>query len=38
MVKDSFPKYVLSLYNGFETSSNGIKWMNLIDFLLADIW
>ena len=38
MVKDSFPKYVLSLDNGFETSSNGIKWMNLIDFLLADVW
>lgn len=34
MVPDSFPKYVLSLDQGFETSSSGIKWMNIIDFLL----
>jgi len=38
MVKDSFPKYVLSLDKGFETSRNGIKWMNLVDFLLSDLW
>jgi predicted AAA+ superfamily ATPase len=34
MVPDSFPKYVLSLDKGFETTSTGIKWMNIIDFLL----
>lgn len=34
MVPDSFPKYVLSLDQGFETNSSGIKWMNIIDFLL----
>ena len=38
MVKDSFPKYVLSLDKGFETARNGIKWMNLVDFLLSDLW
>jgi len=37
MVKDSFPKYVLSLDQGFETSRNGIKWMNIVDFLLSDL-
>ena len=37
MVKDSFPKYVLSLDKGFETSRNGIKWMNIVDFLLSDL-
>ncbi|MBP6458709.1 MAG: ATP-binding protein, partial [Crocinitomicaceae bacterium] len=35
MVKDSFPKYVLSLDKGFETSRNGIRWMNIVDFLLS---
>lgn len=34
MLLDSFPKYVLSLDHGFETTSRGIKWMNIIDFLL----
>jgi predicted AAA+ superfamily ATPase len=38
MVKDSFPKYVLSLDKGFETSRNGIRWMNIVDFLLSDSW
>jgi predicted AAA+ superfamily ATPase len=38
MVQDSFPKYVLSLDQGFETSSSGIKWMNIIDFLLDTNW
>ncbi|MFN5442889.1 MAG: ATP-binding protein [Crocinitomicaceae bacterium] len=38
MVKDSFPKYVLSLDKGFETSRNGIRWMNIIDFLLSNSW
>lgn len=34
MVADSFPKYVVSLDKGFETTNTGIKWMNIIDFLL----
>lgn len=34
-VSDHFPKMVLSLDNGFETSRNGIRWMNIEDFLLA---
>lgn len=38
MVSDSFPKYVLSLDKGFETTSSGIKWMNIIDFLLDKSW
>lgn len=33
-VKDHFPKIVLSLDKGFETSRNGIQWMNIEDFLL----
>jgi predicted AAA+ superfamily ATPase len=32
-VNDHFPKYVLSLDKGFETSRNGIRWMNIKDFL-----
>jgi predicted AAA+ superfamily ATPase len=38
MVSDSFPKYVLSLDKGFETTTSGIKWMNIIDFLLDKSW
>ncbi len=38
MVPDSFPKYVLSLDKGFETESSGIKWMNIVDFLLDTSW
>ncbi len=38
MVPDSFPKYVLSLDKGFETTPSGIKWMNIIDFLLDTSW
>lgn len=38
MIKDSFPKYVLSLDKGFETSRNGIKWVHIIDFLLDGSW
>jgi hypothetical protein len=34
-VNDHFPKFVLSLDQGFETSRNGIRWMNLKDFLSA---
>jgi uncharacterized protein len=33
-VSDHFPKYVLSLDKGFETSRKGIRWMNIKDFLL----
>lgn len=33
-IDDHFPKYVLSLDTGFETSRNGIRWMNIQDFLL----
>jgi predicted AAA+ superfamily ATPase len=36
LVQDHFPKYVLSLDNGFETSRKGIRWMNIQDFLLLD--
>lgn len=32
-VDNHFPKLVVSLDEGFETSRKGIKWMNLIDFL-----
>lgn len=38
MVKDSFPKYVLSLDKGFETSRNGIRWMNIVDFIMSNSW
>ena len=33
-VNDHFPKYVLSLDTGFDTNRNGIRWMNIKDFLL----
>lgn len=33
VVDDHFPKYVLSLDKGFETSRKGIRWMNIQDFL-----
>jgi uncharacterized protein len=32
-IDNHFPKLVLSLDEGFETSRKGIKWMNLIDFI-----
>jgi hypothetical protein len=35
-VKDPFPQYVLSLDKGFETSREGIRWMNIQDFLLLE--
>lgn len=38
LIKDSFPKYVLSLDQGFETSRSGIKWRNIVEFLLDDSW
>lgn len=34
IIKDHFPKIVLSMDEGFETSYKGIKWYNLKDFLL----
>jgi len=34
-VKDNYPKYVLSL-DKYDFSRNGIKHLNIIDFLLAD--
>ncbi|MBI4646293.1 MAG: ATP-binding protein [Bacteroidia bacterium] len=33
-INDHFPKLVLSLDKGFETSRKGIRWMNIQDFLL----
>lgn len=36
LVNDSFPKFVLSLDEGFNTNQNGIKWMNVQNFLLWD--
>jgi predicted AAA+ superfamily ATPase len=38
LVNDNFPKYVLSMDSGFETSKEGIRWMNIVDFLLAKNW
>jgi uncharacterized protein len=35
LIKDNFPKYVLSMDTGFETSRNGIRWMNIVDFLCS---
>lgn len=35
-IDDHFPKLVLSLDEGFETSRKGIRWMNIEDFL--KIW
>lgn len=35
-LNDHYPKYVLSMDNsGFTTNSEGIKWMNIKDFLLS---
>ena len=35
-VKDHFPKLVISLDSQFETSRNGIGWMNIQDFLIKE--
>lgn len=35
IINDHFPKIVLSMDEGFETSYKGIKWYNLKDFLLT---
>ncbi len=34
MVNDNFPKMVLSMDKLFDSNRNGIRWMNLIEFLL----
>ncbi len=34
-IADHFPKYVLSMDEGFDTDKNGIRWMNIKDFLLS---
>lgn len=36
-VYDHFPKLVLSLDQGFETSRKGIRWMNVKDFLMNEM-
>jgi len=36
-IKDHFPKMVLSLDKGFETSRKGIQWMNIEDFLMNEL-
>ena len=36
-INNHFPKIVLSLDEGFDTSYKGIKWLNLKNFLLNDI-
>ena len=35
-INNHFPKIVLSLDEGFDTSYKGIKWFNLKDFLLKE--
>ncbi len=35
-IDDHFPKYVLSLDSGFDTSRKGIRWMNIRDFLINE--
>lgn len=34
VIDNHFPKYVLSLDDGFETSLKGIRWMNIREFLM----
>ena len=35
LIKDNYPKYVLSMDNVLEGNNDGIKHMNIIDFLLG---
>ena len=35
-IRDNYPKIVLSLDKYFEEEHDGIKWQNLVDFLLTD--
>lgn len=37
MIRDHFPKYVVS-YDEFDMSRNGIKHMNIREFLLSEQW
>lgn len=37
LVRDNWPKYVVSM-DEFDMSRDGIKHMNITDFLLADDW
>ena len=34
LIKDNFPKYILSMDNVLAGNNEGIKHMNIIDFLL----
>jgi uncharacterized protein len=34
-IEDNFPKYVLSMDKFNDSTQNGIKWLNIIDFLLS---
>ena len=36
MIKDNYPKYVISMDTVFGSDSEGIQRVNLIDFLLSD--
>ena len=37
-IPDQYPKIVVSLDSNFGQDRNGIRWMNLVEFLLADSW
>lgn len=37
-VKDNHPKMVLSMDKHFGSERNGIKWLNLVDFLITPEW
>jgi predicted AAA+ superfamily ATPase len=37
-IQDAYPKYVLSMDKHFGDDLNGIKWMNIKDFLLSKDW
>ena len=36
MIKDNYPKYVISMDKIFGTDFEGIKRINLVDFLMTD--
>lgn len=36
-IKDNFPKYVISLDEVFGEDNQGVKWMNICDFLTTDL-
>ena len=35
-IQDNYPKYVLSMDDYFPEDRNGIKWLNLVDFILGN--